>query len=149
MPPFTRPQPAQQQAADPHPDDLDHWQPNLGPGFTNLALATLAQDDPQPGALAKWLLKAHVSRLGAIAIFEHHSAPPGLELLFVGTRSYQNAVLLFVLVTRVRQAVGQVAVVGEQDQPFTVDIQAPYRIEMPGGIHHGTHRRPRVWPANG
>jgi hypothetical protein len=33
---------AQQQAADPHPDDPLHWQADLGPGFPDLSFSPLA-----------------------------------------------------------------------------------------------------------
>jgi hypothetical protein len=50
-----------------------------------------------------------------------------------------NQVFLGMLVTWMSQQIGQLAVVGEQDQPFAIQVQAAYRVELTWNWHQVTH----------
>ena len=61
---------------------------------------------------------------------ECHPAAQPLEGALVGHAAYAGVVLALDLVTRVQQARGEVAVVGEQQQALGVVVEAAYRIDV-------------------
>ena len=61
----------------------------------------------------------------------------------------QDPVFLLVLVTWMREAVGQLAVIGHQNQAFRIHIQAPNGMERAGYRHQVPHRSPAVWGGHG
>ena len=142
--PLARLEIAQQQRADAHTNDALDAQANAPGRLADLALAPLAHHHPQPGSFAGLPFQVHFGGGGALTIFQHHAVPPGLQLLFIRPAREQDAVLLLVAVPGMGQAVGQLAIVGEQDQPLALDIQAAHRVERAGQVHQVAHGGARV-----
>lgn len=140
---------AQQKAADPDTNNLYYRQAKPQASLADLALPSFPQHYPQPGALARCVEIIHLGGLSTIAIFEHHAASPGGQLVIVRPAGYQDAIFLFMSITGMGQAIGQLAIVGEQDQAFTIDIQAADRIKLAGKFYQVAHRRTRVRSADG
>ncbi len=76
------------------------------------------------------------------AVFQYNASSPFGQLFLVGMLRHQDPVFFLVLVAWMGQLVGQVAVIGHEDQPFRVIIQPPYRVEVPLHRHQVAHRRP-------
>lgn len=129
MPPLARLQAAQLKAADAHANDAYDGQAELQAGLADLALAAFAQHYPQPGAFARRFDDVDMGGCSAVSVFQDNAAPPGSQLLVIRPVRNQDAVFLLVAVARVGQQVGQIAVVGEQDQAFAIYIQAADRVK--------------------
>lgn len=69
-------------------------------------------------------------------------------MFFVWSAGNQDAIFFFVSVTRMSQAVSQLAIVGEQNQPFAIDIQAANRVELAWQFHQVAHRWPGIGGAD-
>ena len=100
--------------------------------------------DAHPGALALRALKADIHGLGLVTILEDHAALPGVELVIVGSPRQQDAVFLFMSKFRMRELVGQLAIVGHQHQAFALEVQAPNRVDMLGDIYQVTDGFPLI-----
>ena len=97
----------------------------------NLSFVTFPHDHPQPGPLASQRFNPYLNRKKYKAILQHHAPLPGCQLLRVRSPGKKDLVFFFMTVPRVGKTVGQIAVVCEQDQAFTIGIQATYRISVP------------------
>jgi len=105
----------------------------------DLPFAPLAQRYAEPGLSAPCAKDAHVRRRRPLAVHDH-AAPPGLESLLSWLTLDQDVVFLGMLVARMRQAMGQLTVVREQDEPLAVHIQPANGEQVPGQadeVEHG------------
>ena len=96
--------------------------------FTDLPLAALTHHHPQPRALASLGLHPNLGRSRFVPILHDHAAPPGRQLLRVRMPGDEHAIFLFVAEARVRKPKGQIAIIGHQDEPLAIPIQAADRI---------------------
>ena len=66
---------------------------------------------------------------------QHHAVPPGVQLLFIGLIGHQHAVFFLGLVAGMSELLRELAVIGEQDQAFAVQVQPAHRVEALLGGH--------------
>jgi hypothetical protein len=105
----------------------------------DLALAALVHRDLK---LCETRLAPHdldFDRRGP-AILEHDAAPPDVEYVVTHVAVHRHLVNLGVAVAWVRQPLGQLAIVGEQNQAFAVGIQPSDRVQVAFYGHQIAHR---------
>ena len=99
----------------------------------------LMHHDFQDQSLARLALDTDLFRHDPLAL-DDDSVAEALEGLLGGTGEGEDVVLLVEAVTRVHDPVGDVAVVGEQEQPFGVAVEPADRVHPLrhlDKIHHG------------
>ncbi len=103
--------------------------------LAHLTIAALANHDLEqrlraPDATASTRSTLHLGRKRAPA-FERDAAAQPLEIPLVGHALDQRLVRALQLVARMRHALGELAVVGEDDQALGLEVEPPDRIEVP------------------
>jgi hypothetical protein len=73
-------------------------------------------------------------------IVQIDSASPSLEGFLLRITFHINIVFFGMLIAWMSEQVGQLAVVGEQNQPFAVQVQASYRVKVARQRYQITHR---------
>jgi hypothetical protein len=141
--PLTSGQVAQEQGIFTHPDQPQHFGPKQLRNLADLPLATLAQHHPHPCAALTGIQHFYPSRCGALAL-QHHAFTPLPQRVRVGHRIQQRPVLFFYFEARVRQLMCQFAIVGQQDQPFAIGVQATDRKQAGLRFHQFNHGGPTV-----
>jgi hypothetical protein len=90
---------------------------------SDLSLTAFSQDNSQPGAVPFTPEHRNLSGCRRVAIQKDSSAPSA-ERVIVWMTFYVNVVFFGVLIAWMREQVSEFAVVGEQDQSLTAQIQA-------------------------
>jgi hypothetical protein len=105
----------------------------------DLPLPALSQNDAQSGVV---FLVADNGDLGRCrsSVVQIDSPSPSLECLILWMAFHVNTVFLSMLITRMSEKIGQLAVVGEQYQPFAIQVQTTHGIELAWKWHQVTHR---------
>lgn len=124
--PGARRQVAQDQRAFANADQPQDIQSEGSRRFSNLALVPLAHHDAQPCALQAALEHFDPGSTRFVSVRQGHAGPPLAEIGDCRRAVNQDAVLLVDRKPRMRQAVCKVAIVGQQQQPFTVGVEAPH-----------------------
>ncbi len=133
-------QPTELDRPEAHPPQLHHPVADRLGHPPHLAVAPLAQDD-----LDLPLTNPLNLRRRRHPVLELHPAlqPPQIG---VGRRPPQlRPIRLAHPVARMRQPVGQLPVVREQDQPSRLGIEPPHRIEPRSRVDQFDHSRPSPW----
>jgi hypothetical protein len=129
---------AQRQITLAHPNQPQHGIPQRARHFTDLALASLAQHNPRPGTF--------ISRLDQIdpgwcswRTIEPHAGTPLPQRLSIQRAIQQHPILFFYFKAWMGKMVRELAIVGEQNQPFTINIQPSNRKHPRWHIHQIKH----------
>jgi hypothetical protein len=95
------------------------------------------QHDGQPGGVGggpagrpddRDLSRGGPPTLGVPSFVDQNDpAPPGVQGLLAGPADDEHAVLFFVLIARVGEPIGEVSIVGKENQPLAVSIEPAYR----------------------
>lgn len=92
--------------------------------FADLALAPLVEHYPNPGSFIAAFEQLNPGWRGALA-FEIDASTPLAQRIGIGRLVEQYSILLLDLEARVRQPIGQLTVIGEQQQPFAILVEPP------------------------
>ena len=119
-------EPVQAQTADAHALQRDHRVPELREHAADLAVLALAQRHLQERAVLADLLELelHARRR---PLRQPHATARLVEVLFGQSPANEHRVQLADAVARMRHLEREAAVVGDQDQPFAVHVEAPDR----------------------
>ena len=96
----------------------------------NLALLALDHDHAQDALITRAMHDFHEAGRGAAVFAQPDPALPGVKCLFVGKPGDGDAILLGMALAGMGELLGERAVVGQYDQPFTVGIEAAYREQV-------------------
>jgi hypothetical protein len=107
----------------------------------DLPLAALLQHNAQPRAISFLTEQRNASWRGPSPIQEDAPAPVKKRGV-AGMAFHAHVVLPLVSVAWVGKSIGEVAVVGEQHQPFAPKVKPPHGEEMPRQRHQVAHRTP-------
>ncbi|OGL03325.1 MAG: hypothetical protein A3I03_12705 [Candidatus Rokubacteria bacterium RIFCSPLOWO2_02_FULL_68_19] len=107
----------------------------------DLPVAPLRKGQPEPGGLGRVPEEPHLTRLGQ-AVGQHDTPLPPRQVAARHAPLNLDFVHSLHLEARVEQALGQRAVVGEEEQPLGVEVEPPHRKE-PGALvlHEVEHDR--------
>jgi hypothetical protein len=105
-----------------HTDQAQNLVAKLLSHLANLALAAFVQYNTHPHAILAALKHINPGRSGRHTVHEH-SAAPLTNRLGRGHLIEQRAILFFDLIAGMREPLGQLAIVGHQQQTFAVIIQ--------------------------
>lgn len=134
MPPCARRQSGEAHGSDTDAHQLGHRMTERGHHAAYLTVAALVNGQlhfPLPRA-AFALLAAHQAHIlggPGQAVVQHDAATQAPERVFIGDSRHRNAVGFRDMVTGMSHLKQEVAVVGQEDQAFTVGIQAPNRTQ--------------------
>jgi len=134
---------AKAQTTDPGADESFYFVADFVKHPANLPVNSLPQNDPQPSRLERIdFLEAR-----ALAV-EHHAAKQLRRERSIPGMVKRDLVFLFDFITRMSQPLGEIAVVGEKEQPFRLGIE-PADIEESRqmGWQQVENRVPRIWIA--
>src|SRR5947209_12107539 len=136
MPPLADGQALGPDGADPHAAQLQDGVADEVKHAAYLLVATLAQDDLEPGVRLRLVEPLDFRGRRAHAVVEADSAPQTPDLLFARHALDLHLVDLTNVVTRRRDVVGQLAVVRQDEQPFGVEVEAAHGVQTPEGLRH-------------
>ncbi len=106
-----------------------------GQHAANLAVLALVEDDLQPGALTLRLQAAHPS--GAdVAIAEPDALEQLLDVFACRPAGYLNLIRFLDAEARMHETVGQVAIVGQQQQTLTVFVEPAHGVDALADVRH-------------
>jgi hypothetical protein len=108
--------------------------------FTNLPFAAFAQHHTRPGALSGLLDQLNPGRRRQFAVQLNPGAPLAQRFL-VKRAIKQHSILFFDFKLWMGQVMGQLTIIGKQDQPLTVNIKPPNRKNPRWQIDEIEHRR--------
>jgi len=121
-------------------DQPVHRQPHRGHRPPDLAVLALADADGQPGIGALLPVQLHLHRQELVAL-QHQPAAQRIEGGIVGLAIHPNAVFPQPAGLRQLQRALEVAIVGQQQQAFGIEVEAPDahhpRHPLGHGVEHG------------
>jgi hypothetical protein len=112
--------------------------PKLGSYAPDLPIAAFSHHDAQLGVILLVAENGDISRHCSPPV-QIYASSPSLQGFIPGMSLNVNVVFPGVFITGVGEQVGQLTIIGEQDQSFTVQIQAAYWIETTRKRHQVTH----------
>ena len=141
---------------DPGADQLDDAVFEGGRHPPDLPLAPLLQHDVQPGGVGGGLAGRRddrdLSRGGPPAlgvrsfVDQNDPAPPRLQGFLAGPADDEHPVLFFVLIAGVGEPIGEVPIVGKENQPLAVSIEPADRKQPRLQRNQAASGRPLVSP---
>ena len=108
--------------------------------LADLTLAALAQHNTKPRPLVSRLDQIDPGRRGRLTVKDHTLAPLAHGLR-VERLIEERAILLLHLVARVGELVGQLAIIGKQQETLAIDIKPAHGIDAGGDIDQIDHCR--------
>jgi NDP-sugar pyrophosphorylase family protein len=141
--PFAGRQIAQHNRSLAHADQAQNLIAKLLGHLTDLALAAFVQHHTHPHAILAAIKHIDPSRRGGHTIHQHAAAPFS-NRIGRGHLIEQRAIFFFDLIAGVRQPLGQLAVVGHQQQTFAIVIQPTNREEPLWQINQLDHGGPAL-----
>src|SRR3990172_3559585 len=111
---------AERQPGQPRPNESQHPQAQDLDRFTDLSLAALGEDHLNPDLVPRLRFQVDSAGRGRVPVRPEHPLPPAAQLVRGGPTLQSHPVFLLVLESGVGQTVGELAIVGQEHQPFTL-----------------------------
>jgi hypothetical protein len=138
---LTRQEGAECQAANRHSLELMHLVAKLRKHTANLAILSLIENHLQDGALLVMASDRDPLRVD-LALRQPDALPKTIEQFRGRHTGNLHEVFLLDAIPGMRQEVGELTVIGEQDEPFAHAIETPHRKQPAVTRHEINHPRP-------
>ena len=122
--------------ADPHAAELQDGVADRVEHAAYLLVSPLPEHDLEPGVRLRLVQLLDFSRGGVRAIVEPDSAPQARDLFLRRHALDLHLVDLPHVVARRRDVVRQLAVVGQNEQPFGVEVESAHGVQTPERLRH-------------